>query len=312
MKHYMYTIRILCLLLVLLCFRGDFMVRTETALNAYQPDPAEFSLIPLAEYHDEIFENKLNIQLTKNKRWEGLIQNKKMAVGLVDLSQEGEARFACINCDHMMYAASLPKIAILLAAVQSFEDESLEETPTVKKDLRLMISKSDNRASTRMIDRLGFEKIEAVLRDGHYQLYDEQKGGGLWVGKRYASQGRRYPEPMKGLSHAATVRQICRFYYLMYKGELVNETRSKQMLEIMSNPDLKHKFVNTLSTIAPQAKLYRKSGSWRTYHSDSVLVLGPKRKYILTALVDDPSGESIMRKLVNDVEIVLRAQKDRP
>ncbi len=269
----------------------------------------ESDFIPLAEYQNKSFEDALRQRISKNRKWQSLVAGKKMAVGLVDLSDEANPRFACINCDDMMYAASLPKIAILLAAVQAFEDGTLEETKEIKKDLRLMISYSDNRASTRMIDRLTFEKIESVLRDSQHELYDEERGGGLWVGKRYASQGRRYPEPMKGLSHAATVRQICRFYYLMHKGQLVNEQRSAQMKDIMVNPDLRHKFVNTLAMIAPQAKLYRKSGSWRTYHSDSVLVLGPKRKYILAALVDDPGGESIMRKLVNEVDYLLQPTK---
>ena len=46
------------------------------------------------------------------------------------------------------------------------------------------------------MDLLGFEKIEKVLTDPNYLLYDEEHGGGLWVGKRYAKTGRRYPEPI--------------------------------------------------------------------------------------------------------------------
>ncbi|MFT7602701.1 MAG: beta-lactamase class A, partial [Saprospiraceae bacterium] len=162
-----------------------------------------------------------------------------------------------------------------------------------------------NQASTRMIDRLGFEKIEEVLTDPKYALYDKEYGGGLWVGKRYAGKGKKYPDPLQGLSHAASATQVSRFYYMMLNGMLVNEDRSKQMMSIMSDPGLHHKFVNTLDRIAPDAKLYRKSGSWSNFHSDSVMVLGPERRYILVALAEDAEGEKTMRNLVKSVEEVL-------
>lgn len=249
------------------------------------------------------FENELN----SNPEWKRLIAAKKMAVGVVDLSDTENSRFARVNGNFMMYAASLPKIAILLAAMDAIEKGELKETPIVKKDMRLMISKSDNEAATRMIDRIGYDKLEAVMTDPKYDFYDEDLGGGLWVGKRYGSGGDTHREPLKNLSHAATVNQVCRYYYLLAHGKLVNEKRSKQMLDIMENPELHHKFVNTLDQIAPSARLFRKSGSWRTFHSDSVLVWGDEeRRYIIVALIDDPNGEQIIRDLVKPVEKVLK------
>ena len=80
------------------------------------------------------------------------------------------------------------------------------------------------------------------------------------------------------------------------------------MLDIMEDPELHHKFVNTLDQIAPAARLFRKSGSWRTYHSDSILVWGKNsnRRYILVALIDDANGEQIIRDLVKPIEKVLK------
>jgi beta-lactamase class A len=207
----------------------------------------------------------------------------------------------------MMYAASLPKIAVLLAAEDAIQKGELIESEEVKTDLRLMISKSDNAASTRMIDRLGYEKIEQVLTDPRYNLYDEDYGGGLWVGKRYAKLGARYPEPIKGLSHAATVSQVCRYYYMLAYGKLVSPERSKIMLDMMVSPELHHKFVNTLEKVAPRARIFRKSGTWKNFHTDSVLVWGPDgRRYILVALIEDAEGEKICRDLVTVVENVMK------
>jgi beta-lactamase class A len=161
-----------------------------------------------------------------------------------------------------------------------------------------------------MIDRLGYKKIASVLESPEYKLYDKLNGGGLWVGKRYASAGARNPDPIKGLSHAATVQQVCRFYYKMITGKLVSPQKSKQMLDIMENSKLHHKFVNTLDRIAPNARVFRKSGSWRNYHADSVLVWGKDgRKYILVALIEDPNGEQIIRDLVVPVENIIKKSR---
>jgi beta-lactamase class A len=84
------------------------------------------------------------------------------------------------------------------------------------------------------------------------------------------------------------------------------------MLEILVNPGINHKFVNTLHRIVPRATLFRKSGTWKTWHSDSVLVWGPQwRRYIAVALVDNKNGEKILRKLIPELETVLKRNATR-
>ncbi|SCY40188.1 beta-lactamase class A [Nonlabens sp. Hel1_33_55] len=249
----------------------------------------------------------LKAQLMANSNWRKLIQQKRMSVSLVDLNDAENIKYASINGSNMMYAASLPKIAVLYAAMDAIEKGELKDTPKVRDDMWLMISKSNNAASTRMIDRVGFQKIEDVMCDPSNPFYDKDGVGGLWVGKRYAAQGKRNPEPIRGLSHAATTDAVAKFYYQLATGQLINKTRSKEMLDIMENPSLHHKFVNTLDRIAPDARLFRKSGSWKNWHSDSILVWGEDgRKYILVALIEDPNGEQIIRNLVQPAEMALR------
>lgn len=260
---------------------------------------------PLRSLIDTPMQDRLIEELNKNSKWKRLISQKRMAVGLVDLRDPLNVKYARVNGNVMMYAASLPKIGILLAAEDALEKGELEDSEEIQSDLKLMISKSDNSASTRMIDRLGYDKIEQVLTDPKYDLYDEDYGGGIWVGKRYAKTGARHPEPMKGLTHAATVSQVCRYYYMLAYGKLVSFDRSRIMLNLMVDPKLHHKFVNTLEQVAPKAKIFRKSGTWKTWHTDSVLVWGPERRYILVALIEDADGEKICRDLVREVEKVL-------
>jgi len=260
---------------------------------------------PLSELKDFQLQQTLENKIKKNSKWNRLIDNKKMAVGLVDLRDLNNIRFASINGDEIMYAASLPKIAILLATADALEKGELKETPEILKDMRLMISRSNNEATTRLIDLLGYEKIKQVVTAPEYKLYDPEKGGGLWVGKRYAKTGPRNPEPIKGISHAATADQVCRFYYLLINGKLVSYDRSKQMLDMMIDPEIHHKFVNTIEKIRPNAKLFRKSGTWKNYHADSILVWGEHDRFILVGLLQDDDGERILRQLIYTVEDVL-------
>ena len=251
-------------------------------------------------------ENLLKKEIDKHPQWKRLADSKRLAVGIVDLSDVNHVKYAGLNDYHMMYAASLPKIIILLAVQRAIEEGKIKETEAIRNDMKLMISKSSNQAATRMIDLVGYEQIEESVRKAYHSLYDENSGGGLWVGKRYAKSGKRYPDPIKGLSHAASTIKVCSFYYQLAFGKLISRERSASMLEILKDPALHHKFVNTLSKIAPQASIYRKSGSWKNYHADSVLVWGPERRYIMVAIVEDPSGESIIRSLVKPLESILK------
>jgi beta-lactamase class A len=251
------------------------------------------------------FEDQLTRRLNANSVWRSLISSKRMSVGVVDMSNEQAVRFATVNGQHMMYAASLPKIAVLAAAHDAIERGELKESAVVKADMRLMIAKSNNAATTRMIDRIGFDKIERTMTDPDLKLYDPAFGGGLWVGKRYAAGGKRNPDPMKGISHAATTEQICRYFYLLANDELISESSSAKMRSYLVDPQLHHKFVNVLDQVAPDAKVYRKSGSWSSFHADVALVQGPDRNYIITALVDDPKGEQICRDLAKVLDNML-------
>jgi len=281
----------------------------ENQINSIPPLPLDIpadSVKFLRDLLDTDLQAILQREVNKNAKWKRLVDIKKMAVGVVDLSDPYDVKYARLNGNVMMYAASLPKIGILLAVEDAIEKGELEDTPEIRNKMRLMISKSSNTASTELMDLVGFEKIESVLTDPAYDLYDEDYGGGLWVGKRYAKTGARHPDPLMGISHGATVSQVCRYYYLMAYGKLVSRKRSEEMLSYMDNPELNHKFINTLRRVAPEAQFYRKSGTWKTYHSDSVLVWGPERRYILVALLDDADGERILRELVLTVDNMLK------
>ncbi len=268
-------------------------------------DVPKESVADLDGLQDQDLQAKLDKILRSNSRWAALAKNKALSIGIVDMHDPMNSHFAAINPDNMVYAASLPKIAVLLASEEAIQEGRIKETAEVKADMRMMIAKSSNSAATRMIDRVGLKNIGQVMQDPCYNLYDKENGGGLWVGKAYGRGNGRIGDPIKNLSHAASVKQVCKYYYMLAFGQLVNPERSKDMLSLLVDPELHHKFVSVLDRVAPNAKVYRKSGTWETWHADSALVWDKDRRYIVVALAEDAAGETMLRELMLKIDTAL-------
>ena len=293
-------------------FRGPPAVAASDSIPALPLSTSPLSNQPLTACADSTVQRRLRREIDRSQ-WAELMEQGDLAIGVVDLSAPEEPRYAAVNGHHMLYAASLPKIGILYAAVRQMEQGALRPSPAVRNDLHKMIRVSSNAAATRMIDRVGgLQAVNRTLEHAPASFYDRERDGGLWVGKRFSSDSRRQPDPLAGLSHAATVHQVARFYTMAATGRLVNRARSAQMLDVLSNPGLDHKFVRVLRRRAPEASIYRKSGSWRTWHADSALVWGPERRYVLVALVKDAQGGRVVRELLPMAEAALGLSSSRP
>jgi beta-lactamase class A len=224
------------------------------------------------------------------------IADRRLAVAVVDLSAEGAPRLAMLNGDEMMYAASLPKIAILLGAfVQAERGKLVLDEPTLAS-LDRMIRNSSNTDASAMLAKVGEETLLEILTSPRYRFYDPATGGGLWVGKAYGKAPAYRRDPLEGLSHGATAFQVARFYYLLDRGELVSPELTRQMKAALADPGIRHKFVKGLES-KPDTRIYRKSGTWRQFHSDSALVEGRRRRCILVGIAEDPRGGEWLEKM---------------
>lgn len=291
--------------IAVLCVSGTVRAQEASTAPALPVSAQPLAKQSMVRCADSTLQARLQRQVAQ-AGWGGLADQEQLAVSVVDLSDPNQPRYAAINGQEMMYAASLPKIGILYAAARRMEQGHLAPSSSVQKDLQSMIRVSSNAAATRMIDRVGgLEAVNRALRDGEPAFYDRERGGGLWVGKRFSADDRRQPDPIEGLSHAATVHQVARFYTLLAAGRLIDRERSAQMLEALSDPALDHKFVGVLQRRAPAANIYRKSGTWRTWHADSALVWGPERRYVLVALVKSAHGGRVVRGLLPAAEAAL-------
>lgn len=214
----------------------------------------------------------------------------RLALALVDLTAPGRPRLAMLNGDTMIYAASLPKIAILLGAFVEAERGRLPLDSRHLDAITQMVRFSNNDDATRVLGWVGESRLIDILLSPRYAFYDPNGKGGLWVGKSYGKSPAFRRDPVAQLSHAATAFQVARFYYLLDAGALVGPALTAQMKEVLAHPGIQHKFVKGLLS-RPGATVYRKSGTWHEFHSDSALVESGGHKFVMVALARDDHGE---------------------
>jgi len=239
------------------------------------------------------------------------LRRKKMAVSVVDLTPKKRIYYAAINGNHMMYAASLPKIAALLAYVEAVKEGRLPWDDDVRKRLSRMINASSNADATWAMEQVGLGYIEKVLRKPGRCFYGDRYGG-QWLGKPYRKDGASKRDPLRGLSHGATTRQTARWFVLLDKGLLVGPKESQRMLSVVSPPKVRHKFVKGLASVDGVRILARKSGTWRTYHSDSILVEHENGvRYVAVGMLDHPRGGRILTELIGIIDKLMVEGKHR-
>jgi beta-lactamase class A len=229
------------------------------------------------------------------------------AVGVLDLNG---LRLAMIHPDRIDYAASVAKVGILLAYFQLHPEAATHLDPQTRHELGLMAKASSNEIAAKYSRAMGLTQIQQVLNSYHF--YDTNHGGGIWVGRHYGGGGERIGDPIADHSHAATVRQLLRFFLLLEQGKLVSPAASNTMREIFASPDIPHdniKFVKGLA--GREVQLIRKWGTWEDWYHDAAVVTGPGRHYILVALTHHPKGDDYLVALAGAVDDLMVA-KDPP
>lgn len=223
---------------------------------------------------------------------------EQAAVGVLDLRRP---RLAMVHPDRIEYAASVAKIAILLAYFDKHPEAASQLDPQTRHELGLMIKASSNEMAAKFSRQLGLREIQQVLDS--YGFYDASRGGGIWMGKHYGPNSERIGDPVADHSHAATVRQLLRYYLLLEQGKLVSPEASKTMREIFASPDIPHddlKFVKGLA--GRPVQLLRKWGSWEDWLHDSAIISGPGRRYVLVGLTHHAKGDEYLVDLARAVD----------
>jgi beta-lactamase class A len=220
------------------------------------------------------------------------------AAGMLDLLT---GRLALVRPDRIEYAASVAKIGILLAWFDLHPGAAQSLPPDTAAALGQMVKTSSNTMAARFTRSMGLKAVQAVLvRHG---FYDAERGGGLWVGRHYGGSEERYGDPVADHSHAATVRQVLRFFQMMEQDQLLSPAVSAVMRGIFDSPALPHDDIKFVKFLAPRGlHLRRKWGTWEDWKHDAAAVTGPGRHYLLVALTRHPRGDQYLEKLAVAVD----------
>jgi len=229
------------------------------------------------------------------------VQKNEFSIVVADVTDLHHPKVAWYNPNLMLYAASLPKIAIVLGVFVEIERGVIKLDSEIRNQLIRMIRHSSNRDATALLYKVGFERLAEILQDDRYgKLYDSTHGGGLWVGKAYGKAPAWRRDPMHGISHGASAMQAARFYYGVMNGSLIDKKYLPVLAEIFGSPAIKHKFVKGLQE-REDVEIYRKSGTWRTYHSDSAVIARDNLIYIVVYIDNHPEAG---RAAVDGIKIV--------
>ena len=280
---------ILCLMFFLIFFD----VKIASTESSY-PD--------LRDAHDPELQKAMDAALGPRhpEFWSG-VQKKGFGFVVADVTDLHHPRVAWYNPNLMLYAASLPKIAIVLGVFVEVERGVIKLDSKTRNQLIRTIRNSSNRNATLLLRKVGFERLAEILQDERYgKLYDPARGGGLWVGREYSKAPAWRRDPLHGLSHGASAMQAARFYYGVMNGTIIDTKYLPELEEIFGSPAIKHKFVKGLQG-RKDVEIYRKSGTWRDYHADSAVVARKDLVYIVVYIDNHPDAG---RGSVNGIKIV--------
>ena len=253
------------------------------------------------------FEKTLDQKFGK-EFWD-LVKARKVGIVIADITDPHKPRVAAVNGDVMVYAASLPKIAIVLGVFVQIERGKMKLDDKTKQLLTATVRKSSNKAATELLNQVGIENLAEILQSDRYRLYDPQYGGGLWVGRDYGGSKAWKRDPINNISHGASAMQAARFYYMGATGRLVAPEYQDDFVAVFSKPGINHKFVKGMKAKKPEAEVFRKSGSWRKFHADSGVITQKDNEYVIVALVEHPQGGEGLTELIVAVDELMDSEK---
>jgi beta-lactamase class A len=268
----------------------------------------------LRDSHDSKFQAELDAVLAKRPLFWQKVKKRDLSVVVADITDLEHPKVAWYNPDLMLYAASMPKIAIALGALVEIDLGNLELDDELHRQLINMIKRSSNNDASAVLNKVGIERLQQILQDERYgKLYDPDYGGGLWVGKPYSKEVATKRDPLHNISHGATAMQGARFYYGVINGTILNQRHLPLLKEMFGKSAIKHKFVKGLEG-REGLEIYRKSGTWGNFHSDSGVFVRDQVTYIAVAISQNLSVGSKTETGIQIVDDLMleRAARRKP
>lgn len=278
-----------------------------------RPDYAENSSAHDLGIHIKLLEEDNNDTLKLKEMVDALLHEKpgKFSVGYKSLSNGDEF---VINPESM-YAASVIKIFIMASVYHQVNNNeiTLDEKLVLKNEdkvggtgslsgreggteftirqlIEVMITESDNTSTNMLIDKLGFDKINAFIVD--------QGCKGTILQRKMMDQERID----KRIENLTSAKDLILILERLYNGECVSPEYDEEMLGIMK----KQKNRSRIPALLPQDTVVaNKTGDLSRVVNDAGIVYTDKGDFIISVLSRDSSNPSQAGKTIAEIARVL-------
>lgn len=180
-----------------------------------------------------------------------------------------------------MQSASLIKLFILATV---YEEKSKGEAKDISSnDIKIMITQSDNGATNRIIDALGYEKINKYIKDNGYNNTEIK---------------RKMLESNSNGDNYTSVEDVGKLLEKIYNNECVNSESSKQMLAYLKEQTRISKIP---AGVPSGVQTANKTGELDTVENDAAIIYKENTPYILVVITSGLSDTAKARSNIKEI-----------
>lgn len=193
---------------------------------------------------------------------------------------------ASVNADAKMQSASVIKLFIMATAYDEMAKGNMVPTE-VSSDIKLMITQSENFATNRMIDRLGFDKINNYIRSNGYTNTELN---------RYMLKSNANGDNYTSSKDAAKILEN------IYNHKCVSYEASEQMMAYLKAQQLRSKIPDGVPSGVQTAN---KTGELDTVENDAAIVFKDNAPYVLVVMSSGLSDTAKARQNIVDISKIV-------
>lgn len=190
---------------------------------------------------------------------------------------KGGKDIASVNADGKMQSASVIKLFIMATAYDEISKGKLDES-SVTSDISIMITNSNNNATNRLIDKLGFDTINTYIKNNGYAntVLNRRMLASTANGDNYTSS-----------------KDAAKILENIYNGKCVNKAYSEKMLNFLKQQTRTQKIP---AGVPDGVQTANKTGELDTVENDAAIVFKGDTPYVLVVMSSGLSDTSKARQ----------------
>ena len=190
---------------------------------------------------------------------------------------KGGKDIASVNADGKMQSASVIKLFIMATAYDEISKGKLDES-SVTSDISIMITESNNNATNRLIDKLGFDTINTYIKNNGYAntVLNRRMLASTANGDNYTSS-----------------KDAAKILENIYNGKCVNKAYSEKMLNFLKQQTRTQKIP---AGVPDGVQTANKTGELDTVENDAAIVFKGDTPYVLVVMSSGLSDTSKARQ----------------